>query len=593
MKKKPSPATFNMNRNYSFFVLSMIICLPVFGDAIPLDGRISQDSFKTEECLKHLPRELLEATDLQFTRKAKVSFLGESFSSGVRGQMKDLLPFSKANEKYLDYYLAKYIRYESVEKVGVANTGVVLDNQEKLEENGCFLLLAKSFYSALKDFDEGHRISRPKIDDDNRNKNEVWKLALKTANNDPSLALKLAGICGHDDVYQGSGGSNDNRFTVPIEKGILNRFVKPAYELCKNQLLKCSVEKVNSSTKLNIPSDDCGVPNEKSCNEYIPKLVSKLSDMMDRKLNYGIPISCPIKVSNLYLPKSFPFDIDDRLKNEIVTSQGQDILFRQVSPPAKYYHQIGSAVITCDLIEKGMSPEEAQNLQILFATAYRNVRICTGRKKDEISFKKVEEVLLNSQDSASLQKINVLRNTDRDLNLAFRSIGVSDDVFEDLKIWNEKLPKIKAYLVANKMYASRTLESADVSEENLSNLLKKEYGASGPGLLKKLKAQVSEGEDFTDILKKKAAEKAGMTVADRNCIFNNLALHQIPSSNLSCPKGTPPEICKLAKKKLKSWDVDIDWTRSAQKAGAEFSRSVCKPKKIDLNESSCEALKKI
>lgn len=596
-----------MNKAFSIILCCLIfysISFSSFGDPMPQFGRLNEQ-YSKENCLEHLPMGILSAIPSAGENEPKSTFMGDRFSSDVREQMKGLLDYNKANEKYLDAYLEKYVRYESIDKVGNNNSGIILDNKSILANNSCFSLLAKNFYEDLKKIDRFEL--RPKINEKNEVENQVWNLALKEASGDAYLAMKLAGICGHDDVNQGSGGGDNNLLSSQIDPKKISNFISSALILCKNQLLKCSAK---TSVNLSILSNTAGapptgcsecdaltggaLPNSKTCDQTLPSLVNKLEDIQSGKVKLGTTISCPVKRSVLFMPGSFPFDIDDNLKQTISDTQGKDILFKEATPPAKYYHQIGSAAIVCDLIKNGMPGDEAAHMQILFATAYRNVRICTGRKKDQKSFEAIEKVLSQSNDAKqSFEKVNKLILADNNLGGAFRSIGVSSDVFKDIELWSSKIKNIKAYLLANRMYSARTIKNVNVTSKDLEDGLIKEYGKNGALFLKKINTKISDGEGFFDKLKKGAAEKAGLTVADRECVLNNFALHLIPSSSEPCPSGTAQEICDLAKRKLKSWDVDTEWTRKSHRAGAEFAKKTCSSSKIDLNQKSCEALKNL
>jgi hypothetical protein len=534
----------------TIFIYVFFLAQP-FGDLFAgVKSVISKDAglgayFNEVKCLENLSSDVLLARYKRPWTNTELSSQGAFYTSEIHKSFKNLLPFeSESDLQQRDGYLNRYVRIEPSQAIGAANYGIIAHNQEMLSEDNCLGKISRHFYEKLSVLDNNKRLkTRPAISDSSPT-TDVWKLALSLVGNNEQLALKMIGICGHDDVNNGHGKVDRERNFIfyNINSTHLNSSLRNTALACQQDQQKCLaatagslVAEIKSATA---PGSDC--VKKEDCLRIFSELTTELNSLIRGTENrekgrpgQGISLEgffrCPTRLSNMFMPGQFPFDISQETKNRIILSQSNDIVYKSSEPPAKYYHQIGGASLTCQEIERGVEPRQAVNMQILFSAAYRVIRLCTS---------------VTSQ-------------------------------FNPERVSPEKKVNLQAYLTAREMYKARTLASSKFSESEIIKLFEKNYGPRSKLIFENLKKE-SFGVPLSYKLKSSLASAAKQTLPDYQCLMNNLALHLVPSEVIDCPKDVGEIECGLAKKKLKSWDVDMEWTLASQRAGAEFAASKCK-----------------
>lgn len=101
---------------------------------------------------------------------------------------------------------------------------------------------------------------------------------------------------------------------------------------------------------------------------------------------------CPPEDSFFYYPQGLAAaaDISNELKTAIARIQapkkGATVL------PAKAYHVYAAAFLTCELISNQMNRYFAENLQIYAAQTYREIRILSEKKQQQVLFEQLKQV---------------------------------------------------------------------------------------------------------------------------------------------------------------------------------------------------------
>lgn len=94
--------------------------------------------------------------------------------------------------------------------IGGQNSGIAGYVRQIVLDNPCFNSMADSFYERISELDQRYQSSRPNLGDAagegryaSLEKGFLWEMAMETANNNPNLAIRILGVCGHDDTAQG------------------------------------------------------------------------------------------------------------------------------------------------------------------------------------------------------------------------------------------------------------------------------------------------------------------------------------------------------------------------------------------------------
>jgi hypothetical protein len=253
------------------------------------------------------------------------------------------MPFSSRLDPYLEF-------------LGVKN-GVKIDSQKNgaidvfdinlLKSKPCFSTLTGYFYQEINYLDIIDRMASPLSKEDmpmrlidesaasiGQRPGWLWQKALEVSKGNPNLAMRLIGMCGHDD------GHHENVFFDTVLNPVLVRNLE--LEIRKNwSHLTVKYPGVNLEGILKGSKTFLGT---NSCTSY----------------------------STMLIPKSLgqKYDIDENLKEEIKHSQNQGSLV-----PAKYYHVIGGAYASCELIKAGVPSIIAKRIHLSASGAYRSSTI--------------------------------------------------------------------------------------------------------------------------------------------------------------------------------------------------------------------------
>lgn len=577
---------FMNNRFIGLFFLQLLLTIRCFAGQVMDFSDLT--SYLNNDCTSDIPYFLLKNTNKpdEFQQKSDFNPLASAVTKEARAFAKDLLSFDNATDQALfNEYVERNIVYDNLQEVGKSNKGLVIQAKSLLSNNSCFSALTKAFYDDIEENKNKDTEVRALISDSTEKgshsevRNQwVWKKALKFANNNSNLALAIIGICGHDDNFQ--DGSNPNvgkpktmgKIDFSADK-VLSQPIQKAIEKCNKKISDIREQETSDWEKT--------------------ELIPTLKDLHAGKLVPTLRLTCPDKKSDFFVPGSLPVDIPNDLKNRILKSQSTDIVFKNIEPPAKYYHIIGSASIVCDLIQRGMSKSNAKSLETLFSIFYRTARICTSRKVDEKFFATVEEEFAKySSNSKIIEKLKSKEDNSKfivQFRTALNQLGIPLDVLTEPTVMDEKLNALRAYLVASKIYRER---QPGASSDRLKSEMTQEFGKYGKSVYDQIDAK--KGFNAFDWIQEKGADAAGVSVPEKACILNNIQMQSNPNVNDQCPEAVSDEICKMAKKKIESWDIDVEWTKKAHLAGAQFATEQCKEAAAPYsNEISCVALKKL
>jgi hypothetical protein len=198
----------------------------------------------------------------------------------------------------------------------------------------------------------------------------LLQLALKHAGADGNLALRMIGVCGHDDVTQSS-------IPVPVPVAERDRRYREQVRFLSSSIT--DLEKTISKT----PRKD---PQRSVLEEYLRGAKRRL-DSTTLEQFATEPLHCPPQDSAFYLPRSLgpEFDVPDDLKGRIVKAQAPSDLTKGLeagrkpgaSIPSKYYHVYGAALVACEMIARGHSPTLVSSMSRLLGYAYRTERMTT------------------------------------------------------------------------------------------------------------------------------------------------------------------------------------------------------------------------
>lgn len=262
---------------------------------------------------------------------ANVSSMGQTVAAAI-----DRLPEGPSKQGLIRYLQVVSPQvYKNNDFVGTGNQGIQDYFASHFKNNDCFAEAAFGFYRDIKKMNTQSR--RPRLSDVsgegeflNKKKGWLWQLALRHAKGKANKAMALIGLCGHDDINQG---------------------------IYRNERVE---------TKLRAEGWD---------DEDLFTFDEQLDD-------YKL---CPLRDSNFYLPQSLgeEVDVSKELKKQIASIQAEG---RLDALPAKHYHVLGAAFLTCQMIEAGLRPSLASGLQELAARTYRGIRLCNQTADDYATF---------------------------------------------------------------------------------------------------------------------------------------------------------------------------------------------------------------
>lgn len=273
---------------------------------------------------------------------------------------------------------------------------------------------------------------------------------------------------------------------------------------------------------------------------------------------------CPARTADFYISGSLAdnADIDPALKRRILETQYPGKKAEQIA--SKNYHILGAAFMTCQMIEAGLNPLLAVKVESMAANLYRGIRLCQNIELPANLFWRLQQhpeikgrhPHLRFEDAVIQTALKKGRSKQCQLK------STKEDVFCDL---------LKAVGAPLELDVPRIeLRAQGLLQAYMDNMIASGLYASW---------HVS-------------GEIAGISLpCSRDQLFGPhpfmkwlVSQTQLPLN--ICGNGLSAESCRKALTKIKSWEIDFDWTVSQHVAGAKFAARVCRP--YPQNETSME-----
>lgn len=207
----------------------------------------------------------------------------------------------------------------------------------------------------------------------------VWDLAMKHARGDANRAVRLIGLCGHDDVAQG-----DLVMFEGVERSRAEAVRKAKMQALQDQQISLQqlidrAENDPMSLQLRPSRQQKMIPELRNA-LILAEIATEAQASVDLDRNMP-PYFCPPKTSAFFLPESLgegvkvPAELKDRLVWNQARSDYVKGMRRGELLPAKSYHIYGGALVACEMIGRGYSPQLVKYLQGWIAWAYRTQRM--------------------------------------------------------------------------------------------------------------------------------------------------------------------------------------------------------------------------
>lgn len=457
-----------------------------------------------------------DVNNISSANKIALSLISKLPNSGVKDGL----------ERYYNILSLKSYTYDN--QVAHANTGVALFFEQQFEKNACFAEKAYLFYRDLKlgtrqrqaAVGDGSRHARPSLGDvAGKNRKDLkpgwlYEKALKYANGNSNVALSLIGLCGHDDKNQGEFTNQDVEIKL---------------------------------TNSGIVSDE---------------LYSAVDGNAEENT------VCPSQFADFYVAGglSRASDISEDLKKKILSIQYPGKKAVQIA--SKNYHVMGAAFMTCQMIEAGLNPLLAIQVESMAAHLYRGIRLCqqievpahlfwTLQRTREVALRGMgrtfEEVVIETTLKRGREKQCGYDKVAKDPFCNFlKTVGAPFDL---------SLPRVEARAKSMlEKYMDNMIASGIYSSWHVSGEV---VGISLPCS----KDQLWGPHPFLQWLINKTEVSLNI-----------------------CGNGLTMDSCRKAVRTVKSWETDFDWTVSQHAAGARFAAKVCKayPKGTNSFDGICE-----
>ena len=270
-----------------------------------------------------------------------------------------------------DYEQVLQIQNYKSANVGQGNFGLASYLVDKFRSDPELLKSAREFYAEIEQADQRNPVKRrPSIRDavPPAENGWAWKTALKHSGGDPLKAMRIIGLCGHDDVYQLIDEQLDGRPYSDQEKRqeYQSRLQEFGWWIRSLQKEKSDLESGGAS---NADAVERLIEVKAQLQDYRKRLAS-LKAGGPKSISMSHPFLCPNRDSRFFLPGSLGVDISDPMKKRVEQLQSAEVA-------AKYYHVYGAAVVACELVRKGHSPALVAGIQKLLGWAYRAQRFNT------------------------------------------------------------------------------------------------------------------------------------------------------------------------------------------------------------------------
>lgn len=292
-----------------------------------------------------------------------------------------VLPDTEMTVGLREYFKAvNFDAYSSDTSVTAGNEGIAQRSKNLFESNSCFRQKAIDFYSEILILDTKYISKRPTLkmvsghgDAEALSPGWLWDLAMKHSRGDPGAAIALIGLCGHDDTSQG-------QYLYEVQESEKERAKSKFLKQIKDTRLEIKqlLKKTSGSAET----------KQLEAMDLHLSVVEKYAEKKDRVYQR---FYCPTRSSILYLPQSLgeKVDISNKLKNKIVALQAPNADADRL--PAKYYHVYGSALISCQMLEAGATPEATRTIAPMATKVYRTLHACNTTKKSLYAKEQLEQ----------------------------------------------------------------------------------------------------------------------------------------------------------------------------------------------------------
>ncbi|MBX2986302.1 MAG: hypothetical protein KF802_00255 [Bdellovibrionaceae bacterium] len=452
------------------------------------------------------------------------------------------------NKKGLQSYLriVRPTSYLSDREVAGSNRGLqaFLDEKMARPQNACLMSAAVNFYEEVEKVSRS-RAARPNLDQtagegENRylKAGWLWELALKHAHQDANAAMTLIGMCGHDDRMQSIYPYRD-------------KSAKTRDELMeKRQRLKS--EQRDLLNDVSVPSD----PERQRRDDRAKELRESIAEL-DQHLQNGQPrdLMCPDDFRDFFLAGSLGVDADIpvALKEKIKTVQGE----ASRVPPSKSYHVYGAALMVCQMVEDGVAPDKAEQIEVLASRLYRGIRVCQVssdllQKKESLrkAYLADQKGFLPSLDEGDFEK------TFRESVRRYVMLELDCQRLKNPSAWDRKFCetyKSESFQYRDPEYAKRKAAHL-LMRMDTATLYNQWYAGGGEVAGIKVPCSDIRLTGPSDLMKPDASwlDRAKKPVRWSDERYVNAAKH------------------------LATWDIDFEWTKAQHRAGAEFAKKRCR-----------------
>ena len=441
------------------------------------------------------------------------------------------------------------------------NEGIIRLNKKALDGE-CFKRLAVNFYDEINNMNKDLDFNVSSSPEDIINIAGIGKLkdldpgwlfdsAMQYANNNHYLAMRLIGICGHDDKYQ---QGDDLLIDCPYSDDVFY--------------------------SANALGDGISLPINSSNTHPAHKDIISYQELITTKF-----FSTPNAFRQISCTQNIAKKCSETEKN---------VNFETNNLWPKNYHYIGAALTTCELSARGVAPSTAINLESISALAYRTItsgnRLVSKVKALEEDLENLEELLSTTEMKATLGITE------------FSFITQSGDRMQD------KILKLAKYYQQNCQKIDPENSEIDMSkdEEQITPCQKinKMNSMQWHFRLDELNDQVIKNK-LAEYVSKKTFIKHSTNLNPFNTPTNTITEYmraQTTGDPLFVRKNFKYEISDqdrslygdvislIADKKIKSLLADYDWTTSQHLIGAEFGSLHCGDYSSDqLEKYSCDA----
>ncbi len=458
--------------------------------------------------------------------------------------------------------------YSNTSKVGLSNKGLRQYLQDEHQKTpSCISSLAYRFYKNPAVYG---RSGASDLGSSSQN-GDIWKTASKYCGNQPDLCISLIGICGHDDNVE---NPKENYVSVCFEGK--------------------DVENIYAAV-------------DKDCLKKQPQTISGT-------------FSCPQKGSNLFRQGGIPgLEISSALRSQIAREQAPGIPEAKAlaTLPHKYYHLYGSSFLTCKMIQDGLAPNKAVEVERMTSLLYRAMRVCDMARKNMGNYSRVvERMKVASQPVADIDfsddPVNIAADWNKNSVLVTQylmgriragdvkllsSIGLVGDDVSDLNaqdkiVLNEKAKKYPGIVLAG--YLTK-VDHKKMSDKELQARLEATYGKDGAAIFlntfkdlrSKLKWAGTGGRILGSLTGMDEMENLGeVAPCIQNALLNYTTEHEYQCKSF--------QNCGDAEKKLGTYHADFLQSDRLHQMGSAFAKKNCKGPGApggDLETRACAQLK--